>query len=478
MEPMTIVLFIGKAAVTKIIDAGVKKVMGIEMNGSTAGDWGETLVLAIFTGGPMRPDLKFEQKAEIRFNELENEIRGLKTDIADLKKEMAEFRWQVQTQLYQQREETLWETMLQIDNSCDSFYDRIKELGEAAGESDEQMQSRKTSALQLADQIISSVMATNIANTKLAFFGDTSTGVRGFLDIWKQQALREADLGWKGERLQQIYNLFEAKFTRALLIQAKCGRLMMEAYQARYKVDSSKKSAIDYYADTFYPLLKSEVLAFRDIIESLAVNILPLPDRSMATFAIPDEIIGLLASVDLYTGQALTGRIAPDSAAPGPGRTLPDVPALSGCWGRVVVPGTRWIRRVPGAKEPARLTIAAPAGSVTCNGRLEVRSVDYVQYEGANGKKLHQGYQLMVNNTPRDMDKMVLAQFVPEEVLPPDLTGWIDVKLEDGGGETLAQTKALMVSIPIDEQQTTKLPFGTFAMSFTGGASVRGIQEA
>ncbi|HEU4388511.1 MAG TPA: hypothetical protein VFV34_11985, partial [Blastocatellia bacterium] len=77
-----------------------------------------------------------------------------------------------------------------------------------------------------------------------------------------------------------------------------------------------------------------------------------------------------------------------------------------------------------------------------------------------------------VNNTPRDMDKMLLVHFVPEEVIPADLSGPIDVVL-DQGGETMAKTKGLLVPIPIDEQQQRKVPFGTFTMSFTGGADVR-----
>jgi hypothetical protein len=122
----------------------------------------------------------------------------------------------------------------------------------------------------------------------------------------------------------------------------------------------------------------------------------------------------------------------------------------------------------------ARATFALPNNrSVTCKGRLEVRSISYIPYEGQGGTKLHEGYQLMVNNTPRDMDKMLLAQFIPEEVLPSDLSGSIDVQIEDQTGEVLARTKALVVPIPIDEEQKKKVPYGTFTMSFTGGAEVR-----
>jgi hypothetical protein len=94
-------------------------------------------------------------------------------------------------------------------------------------------------------------------------------------------------------------------------------------------------------------------------------------------------------------------------------------------------------------------------------------------YDSQGGGKLHEGYQLMVNNTPRDMDKMLLAQFIPEEVLPSDLSGSMDVQIEDQTGDVLARTKALIVPIPIDEEQKNKVPYGTFTMSFTGGAEVR-----
>jgi hypothetical protein len=341
------------------------------------------------------------------------------------------------------------------------------------------LDKRKERALELAGTILASPVVANIANARLAMLGDDVGGggrerVRGLLEIWKQQALREADLGWSGERLLEIYSLLEAKFTRALLIQVKCARLLMEAHQVRHLDDPSHKSAVDYFADQFYPMLKTEVLAFRDVIESLAINLLPLPDRALASVTIPDEIAVLLASVDIYVGRALSGKITADAPPSGPGRKLEELPALSGCWGRVIVPGTRWIRRAPGAKEAARATITPQGGRpFTCKGRLEVRSVSYMPYEGQGGKKLHQGYELYVSNQPRDMDKMLLAQFVPEEVLPPDVAGPLDVRIEDQSGELLAQTKALLVPLSIDEKQNATVPYGTFTMSFTGGAQVR-----
>jgi hypothetical protein len=474
MEPITIILFLGKKAAAKLIDVGIEKALGIEVQGSTVGAWGEQMALAIFLGQSMIPEPTFEQKTEARFRELDQKISELRKDIDELKNEMEGFKWQVQTLLYEAREEDLWQTMLQIENSSDTYYALLRTLGTSR----DTLENRKQRSLNLADTILASPVVANIVNARLALLGDNvGTGrerVRGLLEIWKQQALREADLGWSGDRLLQIYNLLEAKFTRALLIQVKCARLLMEAHEARHKHDPSHKSAVDYFADEFYPMLKTEVFAFRDLVESLAINLLPLPDRALATLAIPDELALLMASVDIYVAQALRGKIKADAAPPGPGRKIEELPALAGCWGRVIVPGTRWIRRAPGSKEAARVTITPQGGRpFTCKGRLEVRAVSYMPYEGQNGKKLHEGYQLYVSNEPRDMDKMLLAQFVPEEVLPPDLSGPLDVRLEDQSGGVLAQTKALVAPIPIDEKQSATVPYGTFTMSFTGGAQVR-----
>jgi hypothetical protein len=474
MEPMTIVIYLGKAAVSKLIDVGIEKALGVQVQGATVGAWGEQMALAIFLGQSMIPEPTFEQKTEKRFRELDQQISGLRKDIDDLKNEMEGFKWQVQTLLYEAREEDLWQTMLQIENSSDTYYTLLRTLGAAR----DTLENRKQRSLNLADTILASPVVANIANARLALLGDNvGTGrerVRGLLEIWKQQALREADLGWSGERLMQIYNLLEAKFTRALLIQVKCARLLMEAHEARHTHDPSHKGAVDYFAEDFYPLLKTEVNGFRDLVESLAINLLPLPDRALATLTIPDEIAVLLASVDIYIAQALSGKITADAAPPGAGRKLEELPALAGCWGRVIVPGTRWIRRTPGSKEAARATITPQNGrSFTCKGRLEVRAVSYMPYEGQSGKKLHEGYQLYVSNEPRDMDKMLLAQFVPEEVLPSGLSGSLDVRIEDPSGGVLAQTKALVVPIPIDEKQSATVPYGTFTMSFTGGAQVR-----
>jgi hypothetical protein len=105
---------------------------------------------------------------------------------------------------------------------------------------------------------------------------------------------------------------------------------------------------------------------------------------------------------------------------------------------------------------------------------LEVRAIDYVPYQGKSGDTLHQGYQLNVGNEPRDMQKMLLAQFMPSDVLPSDLNGTFTVTLEDVDANTLATAQAYVFPVPVDEALQKTVPFGTFSLTFTGGAGIRG----
>ena len=87
---------------------------------------------------------------------------------------------------------------------------------------------------------------------------------------------------------------------------------------------------------------------------------------------------------------------------------------------------------------------------------------------------LHKGYQIQVGNEPRDMNEMLVAHFTPRDVLPGDMPqGQVDVKLETESGELLAQTQAFFVPAPLDEKGKAFAPYGTFMMSFTGGAGIR-----
>jgi hypothetical protein len=471
----TIAICVGKAAASAVFDAIKDKVLGIEYQEVTISDWGKTAALAIFAGQSLRPELSFEKKAELRFNDLQRQIDDVKKDIADLKKDMTAFEWKVDKLFYEAREENLWQEMLNLDNTLDSFYSQVSRLGKSSASVEE----KRRRARELSDNIITSVQP-HVANTRTRLLGeDVGTGserVRGFVEIWREQALRDADMGWDGDRLAKIYGLLEAKFTRALLIQLKAVRLLMEAYETLHTEEPSEPDALDYYSKDFHPTLKREVEAFRDMIESLAVNLIPLPTGTMLPLNVPPDIAGMLAGLDMFTGQALGGRLPGATAQQG---RLPEAPAVAGAWGRVLVPGTRWIRRAPGAKEAARATVTAPGGQkVSCAGTLEVRAVRYTPYDGKDGRKLHQGYQIQVGNEPRDMDRMLVAQFIPTDVLPQEFaasgrTQTLELALEGADKDVLAQTKALVFAVAVVEGRPA-VPYGTFTMSFTGGAAVRG----
>ena len=472
---VTILAFVGKAAASAVFDAIKDKVLGIEYQEVTVKEWGKTAVLAIFAGQSLRPEPAFEKKAEIRMNDLQRQITEVKQDLEDLKKDMTAFQWKVESLFYKSREETLWQEMLNVNNTLDPIYSQLTRLGKSG----DTLEEKRKRARDLADAIITAVEP-HVANTRAWLLGeDVGAGqerVRGFIEIWREQALRDADMGWDSDRLANIYGLLEAKFTRALLIQLKAVRLLMEAYETLHAEGRSEEDALAYYSQTFHPILKKEVEAFRDMIETLAVNLIPLPTGSMLPLNVPPELAGMLAGLDLFTGQALGGRLP--GAKEQQGR-LPEAPAVAGAWGRVIVPATRWIRRQPGAKEAARATITAPDGQkVSCAGTLEVRAVKFTPYEGKDGRKLHQGYQIQVGNEPRDMNAMLVAQFTPADVLPQEFAEWsnplrLDLTLEDANKDVLAQTKALVFPVAVVEGRPA-VPYGTFTMSFTGGAAVRG----
>ena len=472
---VTILAFVGKAAASAVFDAIKDKVLGIEYQEVSVKDWGKTAVLAIFAMQSMRPELSFEKKAEIRFNDLQRQIDGVKKEIDDLKKDMTAFQWKVETLFYKAREETLWQEMLNLDSTLDGFYSNATRIGRSSAS----LEEKRRRVRELSENIITAVQP-HVVNTRTRLLGeDVGAGderVRGFVEIWREQALRDADMGWDGDRLTKIYGLLEAKFTRALLIQLKAVRLLMEAYETLHTEEPSEPDALDFYAKDFHPILKREVEAFRDMIESLAVNLIPLPTGTMLPLNVPPEIAGMLAGLDMFTGQALGGKLP--GATEQQGR-LPEAPAVAGTWGRVIVPSTRWIRRQPGTKEAARATVTAPNGQkVTLAGTLEVRAVRYTPYEGKDGRKLHQGYQIQVGNEPRDMDRMLVAQFTPSDVLPQEFAAsaqpqTLDLALEDANKDVLAQTRAFVFPVAV-VQGKPAVPYGTFTMSFTGGAAVRG----
>jgi hypothetical protein len=482
------------AAVSKLVSIPVDKVLSIEVEGATVGARFEAFALGMFTGN-MVPDATYEQKVAKSFATLDAQVKNLEKGLEDVKDDLANFKWQVKEMFDASAEESLWKDMLDIDLKLDTGFKKLGALVKSNLEEDRTtkqpvytLAERRKRTLDLANAIIND-REDDLEYTRLRILGKGAVGktrVKGFLEIWQQQALRDADIGWNANRLVEVYEMLEAKFTRALLIQLKSVRLQMEAHEALHRDKPSEPGAIDFFVDTCYPILKEGVEGFRNVVETLAVNLIPLPTGQMRPLVIPDQLAGMLARLDMYTAQALGGKLS-ENGSPGgtdtKGGVLTrrplDVPALAGCWGRVVIPGTRWIRRAPGSKEKARVTITgAGRKAETCNGTLEVRAVKYLPYENKSGETLHKGYQLQVGNEPLDMDKMLLAHFTPSDVLKVGLSKEaeeVDVQLETESGEVLAKTQAMLVSVPLDDEGKTTTPYGTFVMSFKGGAGLRGI---
>ena len=475
---MEALIWVGGKAAGAALDAVKDKILGIEYKDITVEDWGKTAALAIFAGGSLRPELSDEKKALLRFEDLQRQIDEVKKDIEELRQDMNAFKWKVAALFDEALEVELWRDTINLDSTLDSYYKQLNDLGT----SDDSVKEKSEDAKKLAQTIVTNLGA-EVAKARTRFLGGQigTVNVKGFLDVWRNQALREADMGWDNQRLAKIYNLLESKFTRALLTQLRCVRLMMEAKQTLFAEKKSKTDAIGYYSEEFFPVLRQEVDGFRDVVESLAVNITPLPTGSLLPYKIPTEVEGMFAGLDLFTSQALGGRLA-NSGAQG-GRQLPAAPAIAGCFGRVVIPATRWIRRAPGSTEAARVTITTNSGSkVSVKGTLEVRAVKYTPYESKKDVELHKGYQIQVGNDLRDMDKVLVAHFTPSEVLPGGLVDsneqqpkQLDATLETATGEVLAQTKATVIPVKVGDSNPLTVPYGTFTMSFTGGAGVRGI---
>lgn len=480
------------AVASKLLSIPVDKVLSIEVEGATVGARFEAFALGMFTGN-IRPDPTFEQKVAASFKNLQDQVGRLEKGLTEVKEDLANFKWQVKEMFDDSDERSLWKDMLDVDGALDTAYENLGELVAANLKVDEKTnqpvltpEQRRKDTIDFANGILKA-RENDVKNTRRRMLGEAVTGqtrVKGFMEIWQQQALRDADLGWNANRLIEVYEMLEAKFTRALLIQLKSVRLQMEAHEALHRDNPSKKGAVDFFVEKYYPTLKEEVDAFRNMVETLAVNLIPLPTGQMLPLVIPDQIAGMLARLDMYTAQALGGKIKEPAGGDGPGgavvdRRQLDVPALAGCWGRVVVPGARWIRRAPGSKEKARVKITGPGGKAdTLNGTLEVRSARYLPYENKKGETLHKGYQLQVGNEPLDMDKMLLAHFTPSDVLSLGTTQEgeeLDVQLETEGGELLAKTKAFLVTAPLDAEGKKTTPYGTFIMSFKAGAGLRGI---
>ncbi|HWS89267.1 MAG TPA: hypothetical protein VN282_20000 [Pyrinomonadaceae bacterium] len=471
---MEALIWVGGKAAEKAFDVIKDKVLGIEYQDITVEDWAKTAALAIFAGGGLRPELSDEKKTQLRLDELQRQIDEVKKDIDELRLDMDAFKWKVAELFDEAAEKELWREVINLDSTLDSYYKQLKNLNASSDD----LAAKRADALRIAQTIVTN-LDPEVEKARTRLLGGQISGVhvKGFLDVWRNQALREADMGWDNQRLAKIYNLLESKFTRALLTQLRCVRLMMEAQQTLFAEKKSVTDAVGYYSEEFFPVLRQEVHGFRDVVESLAVNITPLPTGSLLPYKIPAEIEGMFAGLDLFTSQALGGKLT-NSGAQG-GRQLPAVPAIAGCFGRVVIPSARWIRRAPGSKEAARVTVTTPSGQkVSVDGTLEVRAVAYTPYKNIKDVEVHKGYQIQVGNDLRDMDKVLIAHFTPGDALPgalADASGplQLDTALETAAGEVLAQTKAAVIPVKVGDSNPLTVPYGTFTMSFTGGAGVR-----
>jgi hypothetical protein len=151
---------------------------------------------------------------------------------------------------------------------------------------------------------------------------------------------------------------------------------------------------------------------------------------------------------------------------------MPGLPALAGVWGRIFVPGTRWLRRVDGSEEHAQLRFTAGGQSLLCHGTLHVRKLPFIRYKDARGVERHQGYRLLTGNDFRDLTTMLVVEFLPTEVLPQDLPAVVPARLEDLRNELLSEIDIAVLNASFNSQT---VPFGTFSAAFTGGAELRAI---
>src|ERR1044071_5801613 len=82
------------AAVSKLISIPVDKVLSIEVEGATVGARFEAFALGMFTGN-IRPDPTYEQKVAASFKTLQDQVTRLEKGLAEVKEDLANFKWQV-----------------------------------------------------------------------------------------------------------------------------------------------------------------------------------------------------------------------------------------------------------------------------------------------------------------------------------------------------------------------------------------------
>lgn len=467
-----VVSFAAEQILGFVKDKAVSEALGLEVGGASIGAWLEQAPLGILLGRGLRPEPTLEQTVNLKFAEVDRQIAEIRVKIEQLTQEVSQFKFDVDSALREQDEKDLFREIFQVEADCDATFSAIRDLGLSKSP----LEVRVQSALELTNSIrLTSTKAANMENCRSFMLGrDSGVGKRlpGFFEIWGDQALREIDL--KGaERTLPAYRTLENKFIRVLLIQAKCARLLAEAHEANHQRVPTEIGAAEFYAKKFYPILAEEVAAFRSMIETLAVNLLPLPSTDFFPFRISQEIADMLAAVDLLAGRLLSGRI--DNT---PVKTVPATFFLAGCWGRIIVPGTRWIRRPAGTQEQAAIAISGAGLEVTCRGQIEIRTVNFRPYKDSAGKTRHQGYQLRVGDQLRDFDSMLMVEFIPSEAIAQgpvsDSGGRIGVTLSTASGTVLARATGAVTNLTLDTERQLRVPFGAFVAAFSGGATVIG----
>ena len=470
-----VLTFVGSKVGGAVVGIVIKQALGVKVDGASIEAWGGQIVLGLFFGQGLVPTT-LEQQVDAKFAQVDVQLTAIKKQITELRNDVDQFKWNVGQLFLKTEEQSLWRQILAIKNSSDAIDDQIRQFKSST----DTVANQQAEVLTLANSILNDgTVAGHINDISDALLGSTisagNTAVRGLFEIWGEQALQEADLGAKAHPLADIYQLLQDKFTVALLIQAQCGRLIANAKDALHQNNPTKPSAQKYYTDTFYPVLVKEVETFRRTVESLAVNLLPTPLFPTGDFPVPTEIAGIVALADAFAAQCLSGRTSNKPLLPGE-LSIPGAPALSGFWGRLFIPGSHWIKWRDGAELSAHLvvtTLTTPAATYRFAGSIMLRAVQYRPQTGPTGVTLNRGYVIYVGGEAVDMDTMLIAHFRPADVVPPTLSGIVNVVLEDGAGVVLARTVAEITSIPTGAADPPKVPFGFFASMFTGGMEIQ-----
>lgn len=473
-----VVMFVGDKVKDAAIDFVIDKALGVEISGFSVRSIPEKLTMAVIAGQGIAPEPSFEMIVDARFKALDDTVAALEKRVDRLKSDLAEFKFDVDVLFGEKEEERHFGSLDALNEAADGFYARMRETLHGSTELD----TLKSRAAEFAKDILDSGggMEARLRSSETIVLGKVLQGLvdeqlTGLMDVWQSQAVRKADSDAAAAQpdLVGVYKLFQAKFLHVLLIQAKVGRLIIEAREAQKKTDTKLRGGAEFYAEVFYPMLLRETAGFRAVIETVALNLLPLPVSGTDVLHIPSQVGGMLGLVDLFSAQVLSG-LTTDVPAPlsTPGASLHGLPALAGVWGRLFVPGTRWLRRKAGTDEEASIRFNAGGQDKECHGTLHVRSVQFISYTDKKGVKRHPGYRVLTGDDFRDLQSMLVVEFLPTEVLPPGLPSVFSARLMDSKGSFLADVEIAVLEATIEGRA---VQFGTFTTAFTGGAEIRAI---